>query len=89
MARNNIYKSYHKHKRPVKYSNFIFIIKHDNIDNIWHSKQECTITCIYCGRRFSSSVYNDKLICRGCGHKVPNNSKEYFKYILRRCMNER
>ena len=48
--------------------------------------KELSIKC-ECGHTFIMPVYQDFKICTNCGKKVQNNSLLYFKYKLRKEMN--
>jgi len=48
-------------------------------DNMELIKAKCS-----CGRRQTIPVFVHSAICRNCGRKINNNSKEYFMYQLRK-----
>lgn len=42
-----------------------------------------------CGHSLIIPVYKDFCICSYCGAKVINNTKEHFKYKMRRMLNDK
>ena len=48
--------------------------------------KELNVRC-QCGHTFIMPVYVDSKICTNCGRKVQNNSLLYFKYKLRKEIN--
>ncbi len=49
--------------------------------------QELRIKC-KCGHSVNMPVYVSNNICSWCGRKIINNSKERFKYMLKKKMEE-
>ena len=42
------------------------------------------VVCPNCGHKVLIPAYVDSIICSWCNHKVRNNTKEYFKYKMRK-----
>lgn len=55
----------------------------DIFEKTYRSSRECKATCKHCGYTAVMSALLDEKICQNCGHKLKNNSKARFRYIMR------
>ena len=46
------------------------------------------VKCNYCGHSNTIPVFDDYKNCRWCGKKIKNNTKAYFKYQIRKRLEE-